>query len=123
MSIKVVNESGIITIDDQLIATIAGIAAMECYGIVGMASKNATEGFFELLRKDQLTKGIKVKGIKVTTIDEKINIDLYAILQYGVKVSVVAENIISKVKYSVETFIGVDVEKVNIFVQGVRVQK
>jgi len=118
MSIKVVNESGIITIDDQLIATIAGIAAMECYGIVGMASKNATEGFFELLRKDQLTK-----GIKVTTIDDKINIDLYTILQYGVKVSVVAENIISKVKYSVETFIGVDVEKVNIFVQGVRVQK
>lgn len=118
MSIKVVNESGIITIDDQLIATIAGIAAMECYGIVGMASKNATEGFFELLRKDQLTK-----GIKVTTIDDKINIDLYTVLQYGVKVSVVAENIISKVKYSVETFIGVDVEKVNIFVQGVRVQK
>lgn len=118
MSIKVVNESGIITIDDQLIATIAGIAAMECYGIVGMASKNATEGFFELLKKDQLTK-----GIKVTTIDDKINIDLYTVLQYGVKVSVVAENIISKVKYSVETFIGVDVEKVNIFVQGVRVQK
>jgi len=118
MSIKVVNESGIITIDDQLIATIAGIAAMECYGIVGMASKNATEGFFELLKKDQLTK-----GIKVTTIDDKINIDLYTVLQYGVKVSVVAENIISKVKYSVETFIGVDVEKVNIFVQGIRVQK
>lgn len=118
MSIKVVNESGIITIDDQLIATIAGMSAMECYGIVGMASKNATEGFFELLKKDQLTK-----GIKVTTIDDKINIDLYTVLQYGVKVSVVAENIISKVKYSVETFLGVDVEKVNIFVQGIRVQK
>jgi uncharacterized alkaline shock family protein YloU len=118
MSIKVVNESGFITIDDQLIATIAGIAAMECYGIVGMASKNATEGFFELLRKDQLTK-----GIKVTTIDDKINIDLYAVLQYGVKISVVAENIISNVKYSVETFLGVDVDKINIFVQGVRVQK
>lgn len=118
MSIKVVNESGFITIDDQLIATIAGIAAMECYGIVGMASKNATEGFFELLRKEQLTK-----GIKVTTIDDKIIIDLYAVLQYGVKISVVAENIISNVKYSVETFLGADVDKVNIFVQGVRVQK
>jgi len=118
MSIKIVNESGFIRIDDQLIATIAGIAAMECYGIVGMASKNATEGFFELLKKDQLTK-----GIKATTIDDKINIDLYTVLQYGVKISVVAENIISNVKYNVETFLGIDVEKVNIFVQGVRVQK
>ncbi len=118
MSIKTVNESGSITIYDQVIATIAGIAAMECYGIVGMASKNATEGFFELLKKDQLTK-----GIKVTTIEDKINIDLYTVLQYGVKISVVAENVISNVKYSVETFSGAEVDKVNIFVQGVRVQK
>jgi uncharacterized alkaline shock family protein YloU len=118
MSIKAVNEYGNITIDDQVIATIAGISAMECYGIVGMASKNATEGFFELLKRDQLTK-----GIKVNTIEDKINIDLYAVFQYGVKISVVAENVISNVKYSVESFLGVQVEKVNIFVQGVRVQK
>jgi len=118
MPIKEVNESGSIAIYDQVIATIAGISAMECYGIVGMASKNATEGFFELLKRDQLTK-----GIRVTTVEDKINIDLYAVLQYGVKISVVAENVISNVKYSVETFTGADVEKVNIFVQGVRVQK
>ncbi|MDD4779844.1 MAG: Asp23/Gls24 family envelope stress response protein [Tissierellia bacterium] len=118
MSIKSVNEYGNITIDDQVIATIAGISAMECYGIVGMASKNATEGFFELLKREQLTK-----GIKVSTIEEKIIIDLYAVFQYGVKISVVAENVISNVKYSVESFLGVQVEKVNIFVQGVRVQK
>ena len=118
MSIKVINESGSITIYDQVIATIAGIAAMECYGIVGMASKNATEGFFELLKKDQLTK-----GIKVSTIEDKINIDLYTVLQYGIKISVVAENVISNVKYSVETFSGAEVDKVNIFVQGIRVQK
>lgn len=118
MPIKEVNESGSIVIYDQVIATIAGISAMECYGIVGMASKNATEGFFELLKRDQLTK-----GIRVTTVEDKINIDLYAVLQYGVKISAVAENVISNVKYSVETCTGVDVEKVNIFVQGVRVQK
>lgn len=118
MSIRVANEFGSIIIDEQVFATIAGIAAMECYGIVGMATKNATEGFFELLKKEQLTK-----GIKVTTSEDKINIDLYAILQYGVKISVVAENIISRVRYSVESFSGIEVDKVNIFVQGVRVQK
>lgn len=118
MSIKVVNENGCVTIDDQVIATIAGIAAMECYGIVGMATKNATEGFFELLRKDQLTK-----GIKVTAEEDRVTIDLYAVLQFGVKISAVAQNIISNVKYSVENLSGVEVDKVNIFVQGVRVQK
>ncbi|QSX06613.1 Asp23/Gls24 family envelope stress response protein [Sedimentibacter sp. zth1] len=118
MSLQITNELGNISIDDQVIASIAGMAAMECYGIVGMATKNATEGFFELLKKDQLSKGIKVDSE-----NDKIAIDLYIVLQFGVKISVVAENIISKVKYNVESLVGVDVSKVNIFVQGVRVQK
>lgn len=118
MSVKIINENGNIIMDDQVFATLAGLAAMECYGVVGMASRNATEGIFELLRRDQLTK-----GIKVTSIDDKLNIDLYIVLQYGVKISVVADNIISRIKYSVETFSGISVENVNIFVQGVRVQK
>ncbi len=118
MSVNMLYENGNITIDDQVFATLAGLAAMECYGVVGMASRNATQGIFELLKREQLTK-----GIKVTTIDDKINIDLYIVLQYGVKISVVADNIISRIKYSVETFSGVSVENVNIFVQGVRVQK
>lgn len=118
MSIQITSEFGSIIIDDQVIASIAGLAAMECYGIVGMASKNATEGFFELLRRDQLTKGIKVNSE-----EDKITIDLHIVLQFGVKISVVAENIISKVKYNVESLTGLEVNKVNIFVQGVRVQK
>ena len=118
MSVNMLNENGNIIIDDQVFATLAGLAAMECYGVVGMASKNATEGIFELLKREQLTK-----GIKVTAVEDKINIDLYIVLQYGVKISVVADNIISRIKYSVENFSGVYVNNVNIFVQGVRVQK
>jgi uncharacterized alkaline shock family protein YloU len=118
MSVKMFNENGSIVIDDQAIAAIAGLAAMECYGVVGMASRNATQGFFELLKREQLTK-----GIKVSVTEDKINIDLYIVLQYGVKISVVAENVISRIKYSVETFSGVCVDNVSIFVQGVRVQK
>lgn len=118
MSVNMLNENGNITIDDQVFATLAGLAAMECYGVVGMAARNATQGIFELLRREQLTK-----GIRVTAADDKISIDLYIVLQYGVKISTVADNIISRIKYSVETFSGVSVENVNIFVQGVRVQK
>ncbi len=119
MSVKIINEHGTIVVDDQALASIAGLAAMECYGVVGMASINATQGFFELLKREHITKGIKVSS----TEDDKINIDLYIVLQYGVKISVVAENIISRIKYSVETFSGVNVENVSIFVQGIRVQK
>lgn len=118
MSVQITNEIGNISIDDQVVASISGLAAMECYGVVGMASKNATEGLFELLKREQLSKGIKVDSV-----DDKLTIDLHIVLQFGVKISVVAENIISKVKYSVESLVGVEVSKVNIFVQGVRVQK
>jgi len=118
MSIQTTNELGSIIIDDHVIASIAGMAAMECYGIVGMASKNATEGFFELLKMDQLTKGIRVNSE-----EDKITVDIFIVLQFGVKISVVAENIISRVKYSIESLTGIEVNKVNIFVQGVRVQK
>lgn len=118
MSIKIENEYGNLLIDDHVISTIAGISAMECYGLVGMASKNATEEFFELVKKEQLSKGIKVQ-IK----ENKILIDLHVVVQFGVKISVVAQNIVSKVKYNVENYTGLEVEKVNIHIQGVRVLK
>jgi len=111
-------ELGSASIDDNVIATIAGLSAMECYGIVGMASKNATEGFFELLKWENLSK-----GVKVNTKGNEVQIDLYVILQYGVRISVVASNIIEKVKYNVENLTGLKVEKINVFVQGVKVQK
>lgn len=60
MQITIPNEKGNITIDNQVIATIAGVSAMESYGVVGMASKNATDGIFQLLKFENLTRGIEV---------------------------------------------------------------
>lgn len=118
MAAKIQNELGYISIDNNVIATIAGLSAMESYGIVGMASKNTTDGLFELLKWENLAK-----GIKVTTEDNTVQIDLYVILEYGVKISTVADNIIEKVKFNVENLTGLNVSKVNVFVQGIRVQK
>lgn len=118
MAAKIQNELGYISIDNNVIATIAGLSAMESYGIVGMASKNTTDGLFELLKWENLAR-----GIKVTTEDNTAGIDLYVILEYGVKISTVADNIIEKVKFNVENLTGLDVSKVNVFVQGIRVQK
>ncbi|MGO1469288.1 MAG: Asp23/Gls24 family envelope stress response protein [Tissierella sp.] len=118
MPTKTNTEMGTISIDENVIATLAGVSAMESYGIVGMASKNATDGLFELLKWDSLTKGIKVY-LK----ENKLNIDLHVILQYGVKISVVAKNIIERVKFNVEKLTGQKIDSINIYVQGIRVQK
>ena len=118
MSSRVNNKYGNIIIDNSVIATIAGLSAMECYGLVGMASKNPTDGIVELLRREHLTK-----GVKVTTVDNNLNIDLYIIVQFGTNISAVANNIIDKVKYNVENLSGMIVDRVNVNVQGVRVQK
>ena len=112
------NEYGSINIDDNVIATIAGLSAMESYGIVGMASKNATDGFFELLKWDNLSK-----GVKIYTEENEVVIDLHVILEYGMRISVVAENIIEKVKFNVENLTGLKVNMINVYVQGIRVEK
>ncbi|MBS4959858.1 MAG: Asp23/Gls24 family envelope stress response protein [Clostridiales bacterium] len=118
MSAKLENEYGMITIENEVIARIAGIAAVECYGIVGMAAKNVKDGFVQLLKKESLTKGIKLRVVENT-----ISIDLHIIVEYGTNISTIADNIISTVKYKVEDVTGLDVEDVNIFVDGVRIDK
>lgn len=118
MPAKLTNEYGDINIEDGVISSIAGIAAMECYGLVGMASKGGADGLVELLRREHLSKGVKVQ-----TDGDRIVIDLYVIIQFGISISTVATNIIEKVKYALEKATGLSVEKVNVNVQGVRVQK
>lgn len=115
---KLTNDLGTVLIDDHVLASIAGVSAMECYGLVGMATRSAAGGLVELLKRDQLSK-----GVKVYTEDEEIVIDLFVIVEFGTRISVVATNIIEKVKYSIENLTGMTVKKVNINVQGVRVEK
>ena len=91
---------------------------MECYGLVGMASKNKSTGIVELLQGPNGSK-----GVKVDIAEETVSIELFVIIQYGTKISVVADNIIDRVKYYVENQTGLKVSKIDINVQGVRVQK
>ena len=116
MVARVYNEYGYINIAEGVIANIAGMAAMECYGLVGMASKRSTDGFVELLKRENVKK-----GVKITRNESGVTIDLYVIIEYGVKISVVAENIIDKVKYSVEQQTGIKLNKINVIVESVRV--
>ncbi len=116
MSATKINEWGSITINDQVLATIASNAAMESYGIVGFAFKNATDGFFELLKRENMAK-----GVRITSKSDGLVIDLTVVLEYGVRIAVVCENIIDTVKFTVEKQTGLNVERINVNVQGVRV--
>ena len=108
---------GIITIDPEVIAKYAGSVAVECFGIVGMAAVSMKDGLEKLLKKESLTKGIQV-GISD---ENKITLNFHVIVAYGVSISAVTDNLISNVKYKVEEFTGMSVDKINIYIEGVRV--
>ncbi|HJC58055.1 MAG TPA: Asp23/Gls24 family envelope stress response protein [Candidatus Eisenbergiella intestinipullorum] len=105
---------GNITIDREVIAQYAGTVAMECFGIVGMGI--TVKDVVKLLKKDNVTK-----GITVTVNNNKLTLDFHVIVSYGVSILAVSNNLIDNVKYKVEEFTGMEIEKINIFVEGVRV--
>ncbi|WP_036729095.1 Asp23/Gls24 family envelope stress response protein [Peptoniphilus mikwangii] len=117
MAANIKTESGNIVIENNVLANIAGISAMESYGIVGMASKNAADGLLEILRLDNLSR-----GIKVNTENGAINIELHVVLEYGVNISTVGENIIDRVKFNIESLTGLSVENIEVLVEGIRLK-
>ncbi|MCF6410525.1 MULTISPECIES: Asp23/Gls24 family envelope stress response protein [Bacillaceae] len=117
MSIEMKTKYGEIDISNDVIATIAGGAAIDCYGIIGMASqKQIKDGITELLGRDNFSRGIVVRQE-----EDEVHIDMYIIVSYGTKISEVAHNVQTKVKYTLDQMLGLSVDSVNIFVQGVRV--
>lgn len=110
------NELGSISVTEDVITTVAGYAAMECIGIVAMASKKATDGLVELLGRENLKK-----GVSVTIGEDSIAIKLSVIVEYGVTIAAVAKNIIETVKYRVENIVGIKVDKVDVDIEGIRV--
>ena len=106
---------GKITIDREVVSRYAGSVAVECFGIVGMAGVNVKDGLVKILKMDSITRGIVVKML-----NNKLVLDFHVIVAYGVSISAVSDNLISNVKYKVEEFTGVEVAKVNVFVEGVR---
>ena len=103
-------------IDADVVATYAGSVALGCTGIVGMASLDMRDGIMKLLKKDSIKR-----GIEVAIEDNEIYLAFHVIVAYGVNIPVVSENLIDSVKYQVEEFTGIEIEKINIFVEGVRV--
>lgn len=117
MKARMSTDLGHISVDTEAIAQLAGTEAMECFGVVGMATYSMKDGLVRLLKMESLSHGINVS----VNSDNKVILDFHVIVAYGVSIKAVADNLISNVKYRVEEFTGLEVEKINIYVEGVRV--
>ncbi len=116
MELKFENQYGIVTVDDDVIVSVAGYAALDCYGIVGMASKRSTDGLVQLMGKENISRGVRIRQA-----GDKVDVDLYIIVEYGISIAAVADSIIETVKYKLEHLTGIPVGKVNVCVEDIRV--
>lgn len=109
---------GNIEIHDDVLAEMAGFAALECYGIVGMASPSLRDGVAQLLSREKLRKGVAVRSH-----GDSVKIDLYVVIEHGANLTQVSHNLADRVRYDLQTIAGVAVDDVDVHVQGVRVRK
>src|SRR6266487_1754609 len=112
-SLRSARELGRIEVFPAVVGAIAGHAALECYGIKGMAARGLRDGVALLLRENLH------RGVEVREVDSQLAIDVYVVVQYGVRITEVAHNLKSAVRFEVERATGVPVGEVNVFVQGV----
>ena len=113
-SLRAARERGRIEVFPTVVGAIAGHAAIECYGVMGMAARGLRDGVATLLRRENLHRGVDVREA-----DGQLAIDVYVVVQYGVRITEVAQNLRSAVRFEVERATGVPVAEINVFVQGV----
>ena len=116
MECKIKNDIGTIFITEDVLLKVAGYAALECYGIVAMSSKRATDGIVEWLGRENLAKGVQIR-----TVDDKLDVDLFIIVEYGISIAEVCKTIVDTVRYKLESMTGISVNKVTVTVEGIRV--
>jgi uncharacterized alkaline shock family protein YloU len=108
---------GRIEVSPRVVASIVGHAANECYGVVGMAARGLRDGIAERLNRENVHRGVELE-----VRDDGILIELYIIAQYGTRISEVAHNLMSVVRYAVEKSLGLPVLAVNVNVQGIHLE-
>ena len=115
--IKVQTGQGEITISSAVFTTITGAAATNCFGVKGMAYRSMTDGLVHLLRREAMSKGVKVTYNE----DGTVSIELHIVVENGVNIATVCRSIMSEVKYVVTKNTGVEVREINVCVDSVTV--
>ena len=114
----IVTELGRISMSEDMIANIAGLAAMENSGIAGMNATKAADTLIQIIGGENHKRGVSVTPVED---GEEVDIDLYVTLMYGVSLPAVAQNTIENVRYRVSDMTGIKVRNVNIYVESIRV--
>lgn len=109
---------GTVNIANDVLADIAGFAALECYGIVGMASPSLRDGVAQMLSREKLRK-----GVQISTGDDGVKVDLYVVIEHGTNLTEVSHNLADRVRYVLTSMADVVVEGVDVHVQGIKVRK
>ncbi len=112
--IQVCNDSGEIRISSKVISAVAGGAVVECFGVKGMAMRSDIDGLVHLLRRESVSKGVKV----VFNDDGTVSLDLHIMVDTGVNMPAISRSIISEVRYIVSSTTSVEVRDVNIFIDS-----
>lgn len=118
MVLKTSGSLGEIFISNNVIAEIAGAVASKCYGVVGMATRSKKDGFVSLLKQESMTKGI---GVNVE--EGGLIVDIHIIIEFGMNINSVCQNVVNRVRYTIEKAAGLRVNRVNVRVEGVRVDE
>ncbi|MGI6577818.1 MAG: Asp23/Gls24 family envelope stress response protein [Eubacteriales bacterium] len=109
-------EKGFLDISSEVITTISGYAATSCFGVIGMAPASVGDGIVRLLKKESLSRGVRVTTDKD---NETVAIELHIIVRHGVNISTVSRSIIHEVRYVVENLTGIKVKSVDICVDSI----
>lgn len=108
------NENGSVNVSTSVYTDIAGTAAMNCFGVKGMAARSVTDGLYHLLRRESAAKGVRVQFHE----DDSISIDLHIMVDHGVNLSAVGASIISEVRYVVNKCTNTEVRSVNVYIDS-----
>ncbi len=115
--IRQTNEQGSVNVSTNVYSDIAGTAASNCFGVKGMAARSVTDGVYHLLRKESMSKGVRVEFHE----DDTISIDLHIMVDNGVNLNAVGASIISEVRYVVAKCTGTEVRAVNVYVDSMMI--
>ena len=111
------NDNGSVNVSTSVYTDIAGTAASNCFGVKGMAARSVSDGVYHLLRKESMSKGVRVEFHE----DGSISIDLHIMVDNGVNLTAVGNSIISEVRYVVTKCTGTKVRAVNVYIDSMMI--
>lgn len=111
------NDNGNVSLDENVVAQVAGLTALDCFGIVGMGIVSVKDGIVKQLKRDNISRGVNVRFDE----DDNIIVELHIVVAYGVSIKAVTDNLMESVKYKVEDFTSLKVSQVNVYVEDVKI--